>query len=69
MKGEEVKPIKFLFPLKQSIVNSPYTQPIMELVSKNFKKEWLDWLTNIKAEWAADYILEMLKQVPKQYLL
>lgn len=69
IKGGEEKTLKFLFPMKQSVVNSPYSQPIMEVLRKGFKKEWLDWLVLVRAEWASDYIIEMLKQVPKKYLI
>jgi hypothetical protein len=61
--------IKFLFPLKHSVLNSPYCQPILELLCNHFRKEWFDWLINVQAEWTADYIIQALKALPTEYLM
>jgi hypothetical protein len=67
--AHEVGSIKFLFPLKHSVLNSPYCQPILELLCNNFRKEWFDWLANIRGMWTADYIIEALKTLPTKYLM
>lgn len=67
-KDPPEKTIKFLFPLKQSILNSAYSQPILETIRENFKLEWFDWLTNIRAAWTADYIVQILRKLPTEFL-
>jgi len=59
---------KFQFPIKHSVMNSPYCQPLMESISSHFRKEWFDWLCHLQAEWCSDYAIQCLKSLPTEFL-